>query len=62
NTGFGLAGAISPTVFGILIQRTGSYAGPFAITAGLLAVGIVGALFIDPNRKVEEPGMAAVAR
>ncbi|MBV9113623.1 MAG: MFS transporter [Hyphomicrobiales bacterium] len=60
NTGFGLAGAISPVVFGILIQRTGSYVGPFAITAGLLAVGVVGALFIDPNRKVEEQSFAAI--
>ena len=54
NTGFGVAGAISPAVFGILIQRTGSYVGPFAITAGLLAVGIIGSLFINPNRKVDE--------
>ena len=54
NTGFGVAGAISPAVFGILIQRTGSYVGPFAITAGLLGVGIIGSLFINPNRKVDE--------
>ena len=59
NTGFGLAGAISPAVFGILIQRTGSYVGPFAITAGLLAVGAIGALFINPNRKVDEQSFAA---
>jgi nitrate/nitrite transporter NarK len=60
NTGFGLAGAISPAVFGILIHRTGSYVGPFAITAGLLAVGIIGALFINPNRKVDDRGFPAV--
>ncbi len=59
NTGFGLAGAISPAVFGILIQRTGSYVWPFAITAGLLAVGIIGALFIDPNRKVDDRSFKA---
>jgi sugar phosphate permease len=54
NTGFGLAGMISPVVFGALIDNTGSYIGPFAITASLLAIGAIGALFIDPNRKVDE--------
>jgi hypothetical protein len=28
---------------------------PFAISALLLAVGVVGALFIDPTRKLLEP-------
>jgi ACS family D-galactonate transporter-like MFS transporter len=60
NTGFGLAGAISPAVFGILIHRTGSYVGPFAITALLLAAGIIGALFINPNRKVDDRSFTAV--
>jgi sugar phosphate permease len=62
NTGFGLAGAISPAVFGILVHRTGSYVGPFTITALLLAVGIIGALFIDPNRKVDDRSVIAVTR
>ena len=61
NTGFGLAGMISPAVFGLLIQRTGSYVGPFAITGGLLAIGIVGALFIDPNRKVDEKAFSGAS-
>lgn len=54
NTGFGIAGAISPVVFGYLIQVTGSYKWPFSVSAGLLAVGVVAALFIDPTRKVSE--------
>ena len=54
NTGFGVAGMISPVVFGFLITRTGSYVGPFAITGGLLAIGAIAALFIDPNRKVDD--------
>ena len=53
NTGFGVAGMISPLAFGFLIDRTGSYVGPFAITCALLALGAIAALFIDPNRKVE---------
>jgi sugar phosphate permease len=54
NTGFGVAGMISPVVFGVLIQSTGSYEIPFWISAGLLAIGAVGSLFIDPTRKVSE--------
>jgi MFS family permease len=53
NTGFGVAGMISPVVFGYLIETTGSYNVPFTISACLLGVGIVAALFIDPARTVE---------
>lgn len=56
NTGFGVAGMISPAVFGLLIDRTGSYELPFLISAGLLAVGAVCAMFVDPTRKVWEAG------
>lgn len=54
NTGFGIAGMISPAVFGYLIQTTGSYTLPFNLTAGLLLVGAVCSLFIDPTKRVEE--------
>jgi cyanate permease len=53
NTGFGIAGMISPTVFGFLIQTTGSYLMPFEVSAALLAIGAVCSFFIDPTRKVE---------
>jgi sugar phosphate permease len=57
NTGFGIAGMISPTVFGFLIEKTGSYEIPFAISAALLAVGAVCTFFIDPTNKIQgEPG------
>lgn len=55
NTGFGVAGMISPIVFGFLIQTTGSYQVPFAVSAILLVIGIIGSLFIDPTRKVGDP-------
>lgn len=58
NTGFGVAGMISPVAFGYLIQSTGSYEVPFAISALLLAVGVVAALFIDPTRKLGDPPAA----
>ncbi|MBU6259570.1 MAG: MFS transporter [Burkholderiales bacterium] len=54
NTGFGVAGMISPVVFGYLIQTTGSYELPFGVSAVLLAIGIVAALFIDPNNKIAD--------
>src|SRR6185503_4882388 len=54
NTGFGVAGMISPVVFGILIQRTGRYDLPLTISAVLLLVGALCSLGIDPTVKVEE--------
>ena len=49
NTGFGVAGMISPVVFGVLIERTGRYELPFFISAGLLLVGALCSLGIDPT-------------
>ena len=53
NTGFGVAGMVSPVVFGVLIQRTGHYELPFFISAGLLLVGALCSFGIDPTAKVE---------
>ncbi|MGB6009346.1 MFS transporter [Castellaniella sp.] len=53
NTGFGVAGMISPVAFGFLIQSTGSYHLPFLISAGLLGVGALTALLIDPRKTVK---------
>jgi hypothetical protein len=44
---------VSPIVFGYLIEQTGSYKVPFSISAALLALGVVAALFIDTNRTIE---------
>jgi sugar phosphate permease len=52
NTGFGVAGMISPVVFGVLIERTGHYELPLFISAGLLLVGALCSLRIDPTLKV----------
>jgi sugar phosphate permease len=52
NTGFGVAGMLSPVVFGFVIERTGNYQLPFYISAALLLVGAVASCAIDPNRKV----------
>jgi MFS family permease len=34
-----VAGIVSPLITGFLIERTGSYAAPFMLTAGLIAIG-----------------------
>ena len=52
NTGFGVAGMISPVVFGALVQRTGRYELPLFISALLLIVGAICSLNIDPTVKV----------
>ena len=54
NTGFGVAGMISPIAFGYLIETTGSYQIPFFVSAFLLGVGVVAALFIDPTNKLQD--------
>jgi ACS family D-galactonate transporter-like MFS transporter len=54
NTGFGIAGMISPVVFGMIIQRTGRYDLPFLISAGLLLLGAGLATLIDPTRTIED--------
>jgi sugar phosphate permease len=52
NTGFGVAGMLSPLVFGVLIDRTGHYEPPLFISAALLLVGAVCSLAIDPTATV----------
>ena len=60
NTGFGVAGMISPVVFGMLIQRTGRYDLPLFLSAALLLVGAICSLRIDPTMKVEPVGSGDV--
>jgi MFS family permease len=50
NFGFGLAGIISPLVFGFLIDRTGSWTLPFAGSIGLLLLGAGLAFRMHPDR------------
>ena len=58
NTGFGIAGMISPVVFGFIIERTGRYDVPFLVSAGLLLVGAISSVFIDPTRTVRGTGLS----
>jgi MFS family permease len=53
NFGFGLAGIISPFVFGFLIDKTGSWTLPFAGSIGLLLLGAGLAFRMHPDRPFE---------
>ncbi|GAA1974412.1 MFS transporter [Amycolatopsis minnesotensis] len=57
NTGFGLAGVLSPAVFGFLVDRSGSWVLPFGVSAGLLAVGGLVSLRVDPANKLPISGV-----
>ena len=50
NIGFGIAGIMSPLVFGIIIDATGNWHLPFAISIGLLVVGIGVSFLMRPDR------------
>ena len=50
NTGFGVAGVLSPAVFGLLLHWTGSWQVPFVTSVVLLFVGVLLSLRIDPTR------------
>ena len=53
NFGFGVAGNISPFVFGYLIDKTGSWTLPFAGSIGLLLLGAGLAFRMHPERPFE---------
>jgi MFS family permease len=55
NFGFGVAGIISPLVFGYLIDRTGSWTLPFAGSIGLLLLGAALAFRMHPDQPFELP-------
>jgi MFS family permease len=56
NFGFGLAGIISPLVFGYLIDLTGSWTLPFAGSVCLLLLGAALAFRIRPDQPFEPAG------
>lgn len=52
NTGFGVAGILSPFIFGLLVDRTGSWEVPFVLSSTLLFIGAAASLFIDPTQQI----------
>jgi MFS family permease len=53
NFGFGVAGLISPSSFGYLVDRTGSWVVPFAVSVVLLLLGAILASRLHPDRLFE---------
>jgi MFS family permease len=56
NFGFGLAGMISPVVFGAIIDMSGRWDYPFIASLALLLVGAVSALLLRPDLPFKAPG------
>jgi sugar phosphate permease len=55
NFGFGLAGIVSPFVFGYVIDLSGSWTLPFLGSIGLLLIGSLLALRLRPDQQLLEP-------
>jgi sugar phosphate permease len=52
NMGGQFVGALSPTIFGVLVSK-GAWVAPFAVSAGLLFIGAaIWAFWIDPEKSV----------
>jgi sugar phosphate permease len=62
NTGFGIAGIISPIIFGHLIDVTGSFVASFSLSAALLVVGGLAALWIDPTNRLPDVSVSEPAK
>jgi sugar phosphate permease len=64
STAAGLAATLSPAVFGIITDATGSYRLPFVLSIALMGAGIVLSFYMRPDRPLlaeetdENPGMA----
>lgn len=59
NTGFGIAGVISPIVFGALIDASG-WQLPFALSCALLATAAVVAWYMKPKRLTMTDGVLEI--
>jgi len=61
NMGGQIVGALSPTIFGIFVNK-GSWVAPFMVSAGLLFVGaIIWGFWIDPEQSVIDRGEGSAA-
>lgn len=56
NFGFGVAGMISPVVFGYIIDKTGNWTYPFVASLGFLLLGAILALFMRPDEPFDTTG------
>jgi sugar phosphate permease len=59
NFGFGLAGIISPVVFGMVIDRTGNWDIPFGLSVAICVIGAALTVFMHPERPFVPPKQVA---
>ena len=59
NFGFGVAGLVSPSSFGYLVDRTGSWVVPFVGSTLLLLLGATLAVRLQPDKPLAEAAMGA---
>jgi sugar phosphate permease len=55
NMASGLAAVVSPFVFGVLVDRTGSWSTGFVIGSVILVLGAITILFTDATNTVDDP-------
>jgi sugar phosphate permease len=58
NFGFGIAGILSPLAFGYVIDKTGNWHLPFAISIALLMLGVALTFWTHPDRPFAESPFA----
>ena len=52
NTGFGVAGMISPVVFGLIVDLSGSWVVPFVVSTSLLGIGAIVIATVNPAQSI----------
>jgi MFS family permease len=62
NAAGAVAGILSPLAFGWILDRTGSWTAPFAVSLGLLLFGAVMTAWFRPDRRIDSvPGVEGFA-
>ena len=59
STAAGLAAVISPVVFGVIIDATGNFRLPFALSIALMGAGIALSFFMRPDRPIETDALSS---
>ncbi len=62
NFGFGLAGIISPVVFGYVVDRTGNWNIPFQLSVAICLIGACLTIFMRPDRPFVPPQEASASQ
>lgn len=52
NTGFGIAGILSPFLFGLITDVTGHWIASFGLSAALLLIGSLAAMLVNPANSI----------